>query len=254
MLLRRIIEHVKAQNWTAVALDFIIVVVGVFIGIQVANWNDALGEQKEFQLARERFLAEATANLATLESIDVEMGERISDVRAAFDALRSCADSNSNRLLISRGLWRITGTTGINLRMSALQEITESPHLSARLSTSERKQLEDLKFAMTVLKREANWAEDLPLRERAANNPLIGVGALENISGTYNGVELSGERRNLELDVPVDEACRDDALIKSFYHWERWQEQVLRYTALQKAMIANTISAFGDESAIDGTD
>ncbi len=41
MLFRRITEHVKAQNWTAVALDFVIVVVGVFIGIQVANWNDA---------------------------------------------------------------------------------------------------------------------------------------------------------------------------------------------------------------------
>ena len=41
MLLRRITEHVKAQNWFAVGLDFIIVVVGVFIGIQVANWNDA---------------------------------------------------------------------------------------------------------------------------------------------------------------------------------------------------------------------
>ena len=43
MLLRRVIEHVKMQNWTAVALDFVIVVVGVFIGIQVANWNDARG-------------------------------------------------------------------------------------------------------------------------------------------------------------------------------------------------------------------
>ncbi|WDI32190.1 hypothetical protein PUV54_03160 [Hyphococcus flavus] len=41
MLLRRVIEHVRAQNWTAVALDFVIVVVGVFIGIQVANWNEA---------------------------------------------------------------------------------------------------------------------------------------------------------------------------------------------------------------------
>ncbi|WP_425411077.1 hypothetical protein [Hyphococcus sp.] len=41
MLLRRITEHVKAQNWTAVAIDFVIVVVGVFIGIQVANWNEA---------------------------------------------------------------------------------------------------------------------------------------------------------------------------------------------------------------------
>lgn len=46
MLLRRINEHVKAQNWTAVGLDFIIVVVGVFIGIQVANWNDTLGERE----------------------------------------------------------------------------------------------------------------------------------------------------------------------------------------------------------------
>ena len=41
MILRRVIEHVKKQEWTAVALDFVIVVVGVFIGIQVSNWNAA---------------------------------------------------------------------------------------------------------------------------------------------------------------------------------------------------------------------
>lgn len=41
MLLRRISEHVNAQNWTAVVLDFVIVVLGVFIGLQVSNWNDA---------------------------------------------------------------------------------------------------------------------------------------------------------------------------------------------------------------------
>ena len=42
MILRRVIEHVKAQNWFAVALDFVIVVLGVFIGIQVSNWNASL--------------------------------------------------------------------------------------------------------------------------------------------------------------------------------------------------------------------
>jgi len=41
VLLRRITEHVKAQNWFAVGLDFVIVVVGVFVGLQVSNWNDA---------------------------------------------------------------------------------------------------------------------------------------------------------------------------------------------------------------------
>ncbi|NIL93236.1 MAG: hypothetical protein GTO71_02075, partial [Woeseiaceae bacterium] len=40
MLLRRITQHIKDQNWFAVSIDFVIVVVGVFIGIQVANWND----------------------------------------------------------------------------------------------------------------------------------------------------------------------------------------------------------------------
>lgn len=41
MILRRIIEHVTTQNWTAVVLDFFIVVLGVFLGIQIGNWNDA---------------------------------------------------------------------------------------------------------------------------------------------------------------------------------------------------------------------
>jgi len=41
MLLRRVSKHVKDQNWFAVGIDFCIVVIGVFIGIQVANWNDA---------------------------------------------------------------------------------------------------------------------------------------------------------------------------------------------------------------------
>jgi hypothetical protein len=39
MILRRVIAHVRDQQWTAVAIDFVIVVAGVFVGIQVANWN-----------------------------------------------------------------------------------------------------------------------------------------------------------------------------------------------------------------------
>lgn len=40
MLLRRITQHVKDQNWLAVGIDFAIVVFGVFIGLQVSNWNE----------------------------------------------------------------------------------------------------------------------------------------------------------------------------------------------------------------------
>jgi hypothetical protein len=41
MIPRRIAEHVKDHNWFAVAIDFVIVVLGVFIGLQVQDWNTA---------------------------------------------------------------------------------------------------------------------------------------------------------------------------------------------------------------------
>lgn len=41
MLLRRFTQHVNEQNWFAVGIDFVIVVIGVFIGIQVSAWNQA---------------------------------------------------------------------------------------------------------------------------------------------------------------------------------------------------------------------
>ena len=47
MILRRVIKHFREQEWTAIALDFLIVVVGVFVGLQVNNWNAALGERAE---------------------------------------------------------------------------------------------------------------------------------------------------------------------------------------------------------------
>ncbi len=47
MLLRSISKHVKDQNWFAVGIDFFIVVVGVFVGIQVSNWNQLNIDRKD---------------------------------------------------------------------------------------------------------------------------------------------------------------------------------------------------------------
>lgn len=54
MILRRITQHVRDQNWFAVGLDFFIVVIGVFIGLQVSNWNDARSEHAQHEVYIER--------------------------------------------------------------------------------------------------------------------------------------------------------------------------------------------------------
>jgi len=54
VILRRIIEHTRAQAWTAIFLDFVIVVLGVFIGIQVSNWNEGRRQATQQQVYLER--------------------------------------------------------------------------------------------------------------------------------------------------------------------------------------------------------
>jgi len=47
MILRRLSQSLKTQNWTAIWIEFILLVSGVFLGIQVSNWNsERLANQK----------------------------------------------------------------------------------------------------------------------------------------------------------------------------------------------------------------
>jgi hypothetical protein len=39
MILRRVVDNLKHQHWTGVFIELVIVVLGVFIGMQVSNWN-----------------------------------------------------------------------------------------------------------------------------------------------------------------------------------------------------------------------
>ena len=45
MILRRLSQSLKDQNWTAITIEFALLVAGVFIGMQASNWNDARVER-----------------------------------------------------------------------------------------------------------------------------------------------------------------------------------------------------------------
>jgi hypothetical protein len=71
--LRRVTQHVREQNWTAIGIDFVIVVVGVFIGIQVSNWN----EERESLITERAFI----------QSIGDDISQNISDGRGFIEML-----------------------------------------------------------------------------------------------------------------------------------------------------------------------
>lgn len=62
MLLRRFAKHLKEQHWTAICIEFAIVVVGVFLGLQVQNWNQARAEREAAVIYHARLIEEIRRN------------------------------------------------------------------------------------------------------------------------------------------------------------------------------------------------
>lgn len=88
MILRRVIEHFRKQEWTAIALDFLIVVMGVFIANQVTTWKDDAAQAKREAAAIERLHTESEA-IIDYTSVRVDMFERNNTLAA--DALSRLA-------------------------------------------------------------------------------------------------------------------------------------------------------------------
>ncbi len=91
MLVRRVIEHVKHQNWTAVALDFVIVVVGVFIGIQVSNWNAARGARAKEYGYLLRLHEDLEQSIATIDRTVRLLDRQAAGQTLFLEALARCA-------------------------------------------------------------------------------------------------------------------------------------------------------------------
>ena len=70
MVLRRVVEHAKTQNWFAVTLDFLIVVMGVFVGIEVANWNEARQDRQEERRYYSQLLVDLRSDLETFSQTE----------------------------------------------------------------------------------------------------------------------------------------------------------------------------------------
>ena len=62
MVIRRFRHHVETHNWFAVAVDLLIVVVGVFLGAQATNWNERRTEHDQSVSYRARLIDELDFN------------------------------------------------------------------------------------------------------------------------------------------------------------------------------------------------
>ncbi|MGA8205935.1 MAG: hypothetical protein WB812_15570 [Woeseiaceae bacterium] len=107
MILRRVIEHVKAQHWTVVFLDFVIVVLGVFIGLQVQDWNAARNARADAREYRERLITDMQLSVSRNQA-QIDYGRRqIDQLDLVLAALTSCHLDADKEGVFDAGLYNM---------------------------------------------------------------------------------------------------------------------------------------------------
>jgi hypothetical protein len=66
VFLRRIGAAIRARDWVAVAIEFMIVVLGIFVALQAEDWNQGRRDRQLEQEYISRLIDETVANLAIL--------------------------------------------------------------------------------------------------------------------------------------------------------------------------------------------
>ena len=97
MILRRLAVALRKQDWVTVVIETLIVVLGVFLGLQLGNWDDTRQQRTIYEQSLDRALAEVQVNLSNIERSRVVIDERLPTIQAAIEVLRSCQTSPEAR-------------------------------------------------------------------------------------------------------------------------------------------------------------
>ncbi len=240
MLLRRITQHVQNQNWFAVFIDFLIVVVGVFIGIQVANWSEMQNDKEDFAQALVRLKQEISENHRIIEAVDPQSIAAIDEINAVISAMLNCENNVETMNSINSAVNKIQGTAGLHLRTETLVEMTESPKLLALQNDLLRERLKDMAFVFDVMMKDARFSEMLPLQKSFLEIPIISVGEELHYDGKYYDINYSKSIRNLYVNGTLEEVCTNQQLIKAFSSWLLWQSNIPVFTRQAKAELELT--------------
>lgn len=129
MLLRSVTKHVKEQNWFAIFLDLLIVVFGVFIGIQVSNWNQSYSDALRGNDYLERIVDNLETDISNFDN-RIEFWNDVSNyglISLQYANTKDRSDLSNWKLLLA--FFQASQIAGFNTTNTTYNELTSAGEL-----------------------------------------------------------------------------------------------------------------------------
>ncbi len=128
MILRRIASHLKQQHWTGVLIELVIVILGVFIGLQVDNWNQAR-QNRAAEIAYLQALSKDFDSIQTSVQAQIDFETTIArDINRSLDEI-DAPPSKDRTLRLGMLLGQLVARSTLKIESPTFQELQSSGHL-----------------------------------------------------------------------------------------------------------------------------
>lgn len=207
MLLRRVIKHVSDQNWLAVFIDFSIVVIGIFVGLQVQAWYAELDNRKQERLYLERILADVELSIIENKTTLNYNAAYKDDIWMAFQSLHKCELAEDNRDRFANALFNVGRFIPSSYLMGTVEEMRSAGQFNLITNTEIRDKINQLEQ-----------------RENLDRILFPSITSRASISMAYVDQNIVVNKKNLgpfehirwdELNANFDTLCKDTQLLAS---------------------------------------
>ena len=101
MILRRLSQSLKQQNWTAIVIEFVLLVTGVFLGIQVSNWNQQRATEAQARIFTDRLRNDLRVEAWRFAALNMYYADVTANVRKTLDGLEGRVPLSNDALVIA---------------------------------------------------------------------------------------------------------------------------------------------------------
>ncbi|MEM5518641.1 hypothetical protein WNY37_16910 [Henriciella sp. AS95] len=207
MILQRLATSIRKQDWFTVLIETLIVVFGVFLGIQLGNWNEARQDQSGLLSAVDRLKGEAELNLKIADGV-IERIDDFEDGRiAAMRAISSCDASEEAQRGVESAIEEMMSDLSPELVDFSLTELGRRDEYLDRLSDEFREAMNTYQGDLAEEKSALASNNVLLWDQHVIKHPAIGA------EFTPDDPETSTV---LKLRVPLAELCLDAEFQREF--------------------------------------
>ena len=233
MILRRLAAAIAEQNWSTVLLEVVIVVVGIYLGLQASEWSQNQEDRRAEIVYLERIAADLETSLSQTASSKEFQIRHAKYGALVLKALRGCDLQSEQRDQFASGIYLVGKHNAAAFVQASLQELLSAGRLTIIRNSPLRQILVEM---LQVYDDHLFYMSDVQLRVAPHVNYIDSVAPIIVDSAISGGADITWDMLDADFETLCDDRRFYTAMAASLnYTWDSTESLISWMNRLSQA-------------------